>query len=66
MKYWIVNDALSKSTGCSLNECLLKDFDKNIFDLLLQLHTYKIAVTANVEKAFLVIFVPRKTSEALI
>ena len=66
-KLRIVYDASAKSTGCSLNECLLKGpkFDQKILDLLLRFRTYRVAVTADIEKAFLMVSVAREDREVL-
>ena len=55
----VVYDASAQSTGCSLNECLHKGpkFDQKILDILLRFRTYKIALTADIEKAFLIVSV---------
>ncbi len=56
-KLRIVYDASAKSNGPSLNECLHKGpkFNQLIFDLLLRFRSYPIALTADVEKAFLML-----------
>lgn len=56
-KLHVVYDALAKSDGPSLNECLHKGpkFNQLILDLLLRFHSYHVALTADVEKAFLMI-----------
>ena len=66
-KLRIVYDASAKSTGCSLNECLLKGrkFDQKILDLLLRFRTYRVAVTADIEKAFLMVSVAREDRDVL-
>ena len=58
-KLCIVYDASAKSDGPSLNECLHKGskFNQLILDLLLRFRSYPIALTADVEKAFLMIAV---------
>lgn len=58
-KLRIAYDASAKCDGPSLNECLHKGpkFNQLIFDLLLRFWTYQVALTANVEKAFLMIAV---------
>jgi len=57
-KITIVYDA---SKGISLNECLLSGpkFEQNILDILLRFRTYRIALIADVEKAFLMIVVSK-------
>ena len=56
-KVRVVYDASARSTGCSLNECLHKGpkFDQKILDILIRFRTYKIALTADIEKAFLMV-----------
>ena len=58
-KLRIVYDASAKSDGPSLNECLHKgpSFNQLILDLLLRFRSYSIALTADVEKAFLMVAV---------
>ena len=50
-----VYDASARSAGPSLNDCLHTGprFDQHIFDLLLRFRTHPIAITADIEKAFL-------------
>ena len=58
-KVRIVFDASAKSPGRpSLNDCLFKGpkFDQLIFDILLRFRVHKIALIADLEKAFLMIF----------
>ena len=52
-KVCVVYDACARSTGCSLNECLHKGpkFDQKILDILIRFRTYKIDLTADIEKA---------------
>ena len=66
-KLRIVYDASAKATGCSLNECLLKGpkFDQKIFDILLRFRTYKVAVTADIEKAFLMVSIADEDRDVL-
>jgi hypothetical protein len=54
-KLRIVYDASAKSGGPSLNECLHKGpkFNQLILDFLLRFRSYRVALTADVEKAFL-------------
>ena len=51
----IVYDALARTTGPSLNNCLYTGpkFDQRIMDILLRFRTSKIALTADIERAFL-------------
>ena len=55
-KLRIVYDGSAKSTGPSLNECLHvgPKFDQKIFNILLRFHYHRVAVTADIEKAFLI------------
>ena len=69
-KVQIVNDALAKSASNkpSLNECLLhKDpkFNQLIFDLLVQFRSYRVALTADLEKAFLMVTIDEADRDAL-
>ena len=54
-KVSIFFDALAKGNGPSLNECLYKgpQLTPLIFDILLRFRTFVIALTADIEKAFL-------------
>ena len=63
----VVYDASAQSTGCSLNECLHKGpkFDQKILDILLRFRTYKIALTADIEKAFLMVSVQESDQDVL-
>ena len=56
-KLRIVYDASAQNKGPSLNDCLFcgPKFDQNILDILLRFHTFKVALVADVEKAFLMI-----------
>ena len=58
-KLRVVYDASARSTGPSLNDCLHKGpkFNQLILDLLLRFQSYRIALTADIEKAFLMISV---------
>ena len=66
-KLRIVYDASAQDKGPSLNDCLFSGpkFDQNILDILLRFHTYKIALTADVEKAFLMVSVCEEDHSAL-
>ena len=66
-KLRVVYDASSKTSGPSLNECLYKGpkFQQLILDLLIRFRAYKIAVIADVEKAFLMIAVDEKDRDVL-
>lgn len=56
-KFRVVYDASAKSVGTSLNECLLMGpkFEPKILDILLRSRSYPIALTADIEKAFLMV-----------
>ena len=58
-KLRIVYDASAKTIGPSLNDCLDPGpkFDQKILDILSRFRVHKIAVTADIEKAFLMISV---------
>lgn len=66
-KLRIVYDASSKTSGPSLNECLCKGskFNQLILDLLIRFRSYRIALVADVEKAFLMIAVDDKDRDVL-
>lgn len=66
-KLRVVYDASSKSHGPSLNDCLYKGpkFQQLIFDLLIRFRSYPIALTADIEKAFLMIMMDEKDRDAL-
>ena len=56
-KLRIVYDASARSGGPSLNYCLCTGpkFDQKILDILLRLRSYRVALTTDIEKAFLMI-----------
>ena len=60
-------DASAKSDGPSLNDCLHAGpkFDQKIFDLLLRFRVHKIAVTADIEKTFLMISMKEEDRDVL-
>ena len=66
-KLRIVYDASLRSEGPSLNDCLYKGpkFNQLILDLLLRFRSYKVALTADVEKAFLMIAVDVRDRDVL-
>ena len=66
-KVRVVYDASACSTGCSLNECLHKGpkFDQKILDILIRFRTHKIALTADIEKAFLMVSVQQSDRDVL-
>ena len=53
-KIRILYDASARDKGISLNDCLLSGhkFEQNILDILLRFRTYRIALIADMEKAF--------------
>ena len=63
----IVCDASSKVNKPSVNECLHAGpkFDQKILDILLKFHIHKVAVAADIEKAFLMIAMTEKDRDAL-
>ena len=67
-KLRIVYDASAQDKGLSLNDCLFSGpkFDQNILDILLRFRTYKVALIADVEKAFLMISVSKEDRDSLI
>ena len=67
-KVRVVYDASAKSPNSpSLNDCLLKGpkFNQLIFDLLVRFRSHKIALTADLEKAFLMISVKEADRDVL-
>ena len=66
-KLRVVYDASSKTSGPSLNECLYKGpkFHQLILDLLIRFRSYRVALIAYVEKAFLMIAVDEKDRDVL-
>ena len=66
-KVRVAYDASARSTGCSLNECLHKGpkFDQKILDILLRFRTHKIPLTADIEKAFLMVSVQESDRDVL-
>ena len=66
-KLRVVYDASSKTSGPSLNDCLYKGpkFQQLILDLLVRFRAYRIAVIADVEKAFLMIAVDERDRDVL-
>ena len=66
-KLRIVYDASAQDKGLSLNDCLFSGpkFDQNILDILLRFRTYKVALIADVEKAFLMISVAKEDRDSL-
>ena len=66
-KLRVVYDASAKTSGRSLNDCLNPGpkFDQKIFDILVRFRVHNIAVTADIEKAFLMISVAEPDREFL-
>ena len=66
-KLRIVYDASARGEGPSLNDCLYSGpkFDQNILDIVLRFRAYKVAVVADVEKAFLMVSVSEEDRDAL-
>ena len=55
----VVYDASVNTTGPSLNECLHTglSFNQKVLDILLRFQSYPVALTADIEKAFLMMSV---------
>ena len=67
-KVRVVYDASAKgSGGVSLNDCLLKGpiFNQLIFDLLVRFRSYQVAITADLEKVFLMVSVEEDDRDVL-
>ncbi len=66
-KVRVVYDASAKGNGPSLNNCLHAGpkFDQTIFDLLLKFRALRVALTADIEKAFLMVSVSEEDREVL-
>ena len=66
-KVRVVYDASARSAGPSLNDCLHTGprFDQHIFDLLLRFRTHPIAITADIEKAFLMVSIAEEDRDVL-
>ena len=58
-KLRVVYNASARSVGPSLNDCLYTGpkFNQKIFDILIRFRSYRVALTADIEKAFLMISV---------
>lgn len=67
-KVRIVYDASARSSGPSLNDCLYPGpkFNQRILDILLRFRVYKIPLTADIEKAFLMISVAEQDRDVLL
>ena len=66
-KVRVVYDASARSNGPSLNDCLHTGpkFDQKILDILLRFRTHRVALTADIEKAFLMISVTERDRDFL-
>lgn len=66
-KLRVVYDASARADGPSLNDCLYAGpkFEQNILDIILRFRTHKIALIADIEKAFLQIAVNKEDRDAL-
>jgi len=66
-KLRIVYDASARDKGLSLNDCLYcgPKFNQSILDILIRFRTYRIALAADVEKAFLMVSVREEDRDAL-
>lgn len=66
-KLRIVFDASARDKGLSLNDCLYSGpkFDQSILDILIRFRTYRIALAADVEKAFLMVSVREEDRNTL-
>ena len=66
-KVRVVYDASARTNGPSLNDCLHvgPKHNQRIFDILLRFRTKKVALVADVEKAFLMIAVEREDRDVL-
>jgi len=62
-----VFDASAKTNGPSLNECLHigPRFNQRILDILLKFCVHKVALTGDIEKAFLMVSVEEKDRDVL-
>ena len=66
-KLRVIYDASARSGGPSLNDCLYTGpkFNQKILDILLRFRSYRVALTADIEKAFLMISVAKEDRNAL-
>ena len=66
-KLRIVYDASSRTCGPSLNDCLYTGpkFGQRIMDILLRFRTHRVAMAADIEKAFLMISVREEDRDVL-
>jgi hypothetical protein len=62
-----VYDASARANGPSLNDCLHAGpkFDQKILDLLLRFRAHRVALTADIEKAFLMVAISEKDRNVL-
>ena len=67
MKVRVVYDASARTGGPSFNDCLFikPKFNQKILDILLRFHAYPVALTADIEKAFLMVSVSAEHRDAL-
>ena len=63
----MVYDASACSDGPSLNDCLHTGpkFDQRVFDLLLRFCTLRVALTVDIEKAFLMVSIAEEDLDIL-
>ena len=66
-KVRIVYDASARSTGPSLNDCLYPGpkFNQKILDILLRFWSHPIPLTADIEKAFLIVSIAEQDRDVL-
>ena len=66
-KLRIVYDASAKSSGPSLNECLYTGpkFGQSLLDIILRFRAQNVALTADIEKAFLMVSVSEEDRDVL-
>ena len=66
-KLRIVYNASARQDGPSLIDCLYAGpkFGQNILDIILRFQVHKAALTANIEKAFLIVLVAEKDRNVL-
>ena len=67
MKVRVVYDKSARSNGPSLNDCLHTGpkFDQKILDILRRFRSHHVALTANIEKAFLMISMTERDRDFL-
>ena len=63
----IVYDASARSDGPSLNDCLYTGprFNQRVMDILLRFRLHRVALTADIEKAFLMVSVSKEDCDVL-